>query len=715
MSLADLIGGQGVEAAEESGLAGLFRSTGTATSSSTSSTAAKKEDASTKQDSKKRTRQDEEEKIASRLSSTSKTRLKKTKTSSGSKAGAAESGAAEATPSFSSSSGKKSKNEGGEEAALISKEEENLVQLQNALAAARALRTNQTKGPSIAASTLLGEAVLNPKKDALLEKGAAAEKKAQKAMKTSQQTGELTPAELQEKEKRTMFIGNVPLAWSTQELKRFVCEKMRSHKIKTEVPLTDLHITERNGIPVCVRSNSHLEDIVLTVDGNSVCKETGPSSEEAGRNISALAEKLKKTVKGNSSALSVETVATASTEATTTPTTTCTIELDCTLRIQSLRFRSLPVEAKFVNNRRAAYATGCYAEHGKNKNAYVVLREECKDLLPELVSRLQGCMADEEHRILADFVVQPTTSKSAVAVGPKASGKDAADDKEENADGSTSKKNKKQRKAEKKAAKREGAKAGGEESGGKDVEEEQQEAQKMNASASAFSRKKSVFVGNLPVTATENDLELKVAKFGMVRKVRIVRDAATHFSKGFGFVEFEDRTSATSLVKSKEEIRLANSSSVLGGAGGKGIGAVHHIGDDSGVEGGEAGDGRILRFSKVLGEEELAAQKAEKEPEMSLGKRVKQCTKKKALKTLTNQERRRLTRSKKWLKSQKDKAKQATSAMQEGEAGGKSKAKGSGKKGKGGGKNLKLSSGGKSGGAGKGNKGGGKKGGVRKK
>jgi len=51
--------------------------------------------------------------------------------------------------------------------------------------------------------------------------------------------------------------------------------------------------------------------------------------------------------------------------------------------------------------------------------------------------------------------------------------------------------------------------------------------------------KRSVFLGNVPFVATEEDLYGAFAQCGKIEAVRIVRDAATGVGKGFGFVTFE--------------------------------------------------------------------------------------------------------------------------------------------------------------------------------
>ena len=51
---------------------------------------------------------------------------------------------------------------------------------------------------------------------------------------------------------------------------------------------------------------------------------------------------------------------------------------------------------------------------------------------------------------------------------------------------------------------------------------------------------KCLFVGNLPWTATNADLEAKFAEFGTVLSARVITDKMTGRSKGFGFVDMED-------------------------------------------------------------------------------------------------------------------------------------------------------------------------------
>ncbi len=51
---------------------------------------------------------------------------------------------------------------------------------------------------------------------------------------------------------------------------------------------------------------------------------------------------------------------------------------------------------------------------------------------------------------------------------------------------------------------------------------------------------KSIFVGNLPWSTTDEDLKTKFSEFGAVISARIVSDKMTGRSRGFGFVDMED-------------------------------------------------------------------------------------------------------------------------------------------------------------------------------
>lgn len=51
---------------------------------------------------------------------------------------------------------------------------------------------------------------------------------------------------------------------------------------------------------------------------------------------------------------------------------------------------------------------------------------------------------------------------------------------------------------------------------------------------------KTLYVGNLPWTTTEDDLMSMFAQHGDIKSSRIITDRETGRSRGFGFVEVED-------------------------------------------------------------------------------------------------------------------------------------------------------------------------------
>ncbi|SHN50629.1 RNA recognition motif domain-containing protein [Desulfovibrio litoralis] len=59
---------------------------------------------------------------------------------------------------------------------------------------------------------------------------------------------------------------------------------------------------------------------------------------------------------------------------------------------------------------------------------------------------------------------------------------------------------------------------------------------------------KSIYVGNLPWSATEEEVANLFAEHGTVQSVKLVTDRETGRARGFGFVEMDDAT-ATAAVE----------------------------------------------------------------------------------------------------------------------------------------------------------------------
>jgi RNA recognition motif-containing protein len=61
---------------------------------------------------------------------------------------------------------------------------------------------------------------------------------------------------------------------------------------------------------------------------------------------------------------------------------------------------------------------------------------------------------------------------------------------------------------------------------------------------------KKLYVGNLPFSATEQDLHAKFASMGAVESAKIIMDRDSGRSKGFGFVEMSDDDAAMNAINS---------------------------------------------------------------------------------------------------------------------------------------------------------------------
>jgi RNA recognition motif-containing protein len=59
---------------------------------------------------------------------------------------------------------------------------------------------------------------------------------------------------------------------------------------------------------------------------------------------------------------------------------------------------------------------------------------------------------------------------------------------------------------------------------------------------------KKLFVGNLPPTTREADLETLFSEFGKVRSIKLVSDVFTDECKGFGFIEMEGHEARAAIA-----------------------------------------------------------------------------------------------------------------------------------------------------------------------
>ena len=58
----------------------------------------------------------------------------------------------------------------------------------------------------------------------------------------------------------------------------------------------------------------------------------------------------------------------------------------------------------------------------------------------------------------------------------------------------------------------------------------------------------NLYVGNLPWTCSEEEIEALFAQYGDVKTVRIITDRDSGRSKGFGFVEMESKEAGQAAI-----------------------------------------------------------------------------------------------------------------------------------------------------------------------
>ncbi len=61
---------------------------------------------------------------------------------------------------------------------------------------------------------------------------------------------------------------------------------------------------------------------------------------------------------------------------------------------------------------------------------------------------------------------------------------------------------------------------------------------------------KKLYVGNLPDSATEQDLSDKFAAYGTVKSVKLITDSDTGRTRGFGFIEMASEAAAHAAIDS---------------------------------------------------------------------------------------------------------------------------------------------------------------------
>ncbi len=61
-----------------------------------------------------------------------------------------------------------------------------------------------------------------------------------------------------------------------------------------------------------------------------------------------------------------------------------------------------------------------------------------------------------------------------------------------------------------------------------------------------------IYVGNLPYSMTEDSLRELFGPFGEVTSTKIIKDRLTDRSRGFGFVEMENKDEAESAIQKND-------------------------------------------------------------------------------------------------------------------------------------------------------------------
>ena len=66
----------------------------------------------------------------------------------------------------------------------------------------------------------------------------------------------------------------------------------------------------------------------------------------------------------------------------------------------------------------------------------------------------------------------------------------------------------------------------------------------------------NIYVGNLPYSVTEADLNQAFSAFGKVSSATLINDKFSGQSKGFGFVEMPDNSEADAAIKGLNDTEL---------------------------------------------------------------------------------------------------------------------------------------------------------------
>ncbi len=66
----------------------------------------------------------------------------------------------------------------------------------------------------------------------------------------------------------------------------------------------------------------------------------------------------------------------------------------------------------------------------------------------------------------------------------------------------------------------------------------------------------NIYVGNLPFSATESEIEALFGEFGQVERVNLISDRETGRPRGFGFVEMADEQAGRNAIEGVNGVEL---------------------------------------------------------------------------------------------------------------------------------------------------------------
>lgn len=72
-----------------------------------------------------------------------------------------------------------------------------------------------------------------------------------------------------------------------------------------------------------------------------------------------------------------------------------------------------------------------------------------------------------------------------------------------------------------------------------------------------------IYVGNLPFSTNDEDLQALFEAYGEVSSARIIRDWETGRSRGFGFVEMDDHAGAEKAIETLHQSEMGGRSIVV--------------------------------------------------------------------------------------------------------------------------------------------------------